>query len=436
MKPTVNLRGSPDTSQCPPLSLLALLGLGAALVAGAALRFGYSQDIEYKADQEWTFRKTQTTGRSEPWSWVGMPSSFGIPNPGFSDWVFIVPARLFRISSPPSLARFVAATNFLALLLLMAFAWRWVPADEREPWLWAAALLAVNPQAVIMHRCIWLQALLPIFSLGLLVAWWHRSRPAAALAWGLVGALIGQLHMTGFLYAFAFVAWTALFDRRSARWGLWLVGSILGAVPLLPWLVASWPFTLSRPVSDGGWRYVATLPYWQLWVSEPLAVGMPYHVQPHFTDYLAEPLWSGQPTYLVYGAYLGIIAVAAALAATAGLRLLRTWPGWMAAFIGRSSPSAFAQNAALWGYGLLLTLPGVTLHPHYLTVTFPLQYVWLTRLGLVHAEQPAMRRWARGLLAVLWLLQLVLSVVFLRYIHIHQGIPDGPFGTVYGAQPR
>src|SRR5262249_60813609 len=94
--------------------------------------------------------------------------------------------------------------------------------------------------------------------------------------------------------------------------------------------------------------------------------------------------------------------------------------------------TAFTQNAALWGYGILLTVANIFIYPHYLIVTFPLTFVWLSRQALgppAGAERP--RMWARRLLAALWLLELLLTLSFLGYIHVNEGTPHFT-GTNYG----
>jgi hypothetical protein len=175
---------------------IGLIGLAAALVLGAVLRLAWAQDMEYKDDEKWTYERTQTAGRTEPWVWQGMYSSACVKNPGLSFWVFWLLARLFDAHEPTELARAVQVVNISAIVLLAAFVWRCVPEAEREPWLWAVALVAVNPLAVVFHRKIWAQSILPIFSLLFLFGWWYRQRRWGAFLWGLAGALVGQIHMT------------------------------------------------------------------------------------------------------------------------------------------------------------------------------------------------------------------------------------------------
>jgi hypothetical protein len=84
---------------------------------------------------------------------------------------------------------------------------------EREPWLWAAALVAVNPYAVLMHRKIWPPSALPVFCLMPLAGWFYRDRRWGAFAWGLGGMLAAQIHVGGLFFFAGLSAWTLVAPR-------------------------------------------------------------------------------------------------------------------------------------------------------------------------------------------------------------------------------
>jgi hypothetical protein len=178
-----------------------VIGLILALAAGAVLRLIWGADIEYKADEAWTFRRTQEVGRTEPFPYVGTLTSQGFRNPGLSIWVFLVLGKLFTVTDPVALARAVQVLNVAALILLVGFALRFVPRGEREPWLWGIALAAVNPLAVLCQRKIWPPSVLPILTVVMLVGWYRRDRRWGSFVWGFVGACVGQVHMAGFFLA-------------------------------------------------------------------------------------------------------------------------------------------------------------------------------------------------------------------------------------------
>src|SRR5580658_4871515 len=133
-----------------------------ALAAGVALRLIYPLDIEWKADEQWSFFHAKAMLATGVWPPQGMPSSVGPPNPGLSLWVFTGLMALFGVRSPPDLAHAVSALNIAALVLFAAFALTQPGKGRREPWLWALALWAVNPAAVMLERKIWPPSVLPI----------------------------------------------------------------------------------------------------------------------------------------------------------------------------------------------------------------------------------------------------------------------------------
>ncbi len=422
--PALSLR---DKGQFWPCSAGVLLGLVGVLGLGAVLRLVWPGDIEYKGDESWTYERVREVKAGAPWPRLGMPSSQGAFNPGLSVWAFVALGQVVDLEGPADLARVVQWLNVLALFGLVLFAWRVAPAGEREIWLWATALVAVNPLAVLSHRKIWPPCLFPPLVLLFLFCWWHRQRRWPALGWGLLGALLGQIHIPGFFFAGGFVLWAGLFDRRGVAWKSWLLGSVLGILPLLAWLRYLATEAVFLPRDPGAWQHLFEGRFWLRWVKEPLGFGLEYSLGQDFGDFLRQPLWAGQPTWLVLGLHL--------LAALLGLLiLLRALDSWRRQRDPEprpaSSPTAFTQNAALWGYGLLITLSSFPIHRHYMIVLFPLQFIWLARLALGERTRIAL---GRGLLAALVVVQGLLSIQFLGYIHDRQQI-NGDFGTTYAFQ--
>jgi hypothetical protein len=90
--------------------------------------------------------------------------------------------------------------------------------------------------------------------------------------------------------------------------------------------------------------------------------------------------------------------------------------------------TGLAVNTAFLLMGLLMTLACITVCRHYLIVTFPLEWVWLSKLSLQDS------RWGRKRLMVLWVAQLVLTASFLVYIHVNHGDVLGDYGIPYEFQ--
>lgn len=396
--------------------------LSVALLLGIILRLSFPGDIEYKSDEKYMFEATQRIGVTESWPLLGMTSGPGIKNPGMSVWLFVVLAKITHASTPLELARAVQLLNILALLLLAFFGLRLLTEPERITWFWATAFAAVNPFAVLLQRKIWAQSTLPFFCLLFWIAWHYRHKRGGAFFWGLLGVCLGQIHMSGFFLAAGVFIWTALYDRRT-KWVASLLGSLAGVIPLIPWL----QYLTSKPAGNGfdglGLLSLQHLRFWRYWVTDSLGIGLSYSLgKPGFMDFLRYPVIGGTPTYLVAVLHAVIILIGLFILVSA----IKTGGLWKA--FKNSTETGLAVNAVLLGTGLLMSLSGFELFRHYLMVSFPLEWVWLSRIGLCDS------RWGQKCLILMGVAQLLISISFLAYIHINHGAPLGDYGTAYQFQ--
>jgi hypothetical protein len=254
------------------------------------------------------------------------------------------------------------------------------------------------------------------------IAWRYRHKKAGAFFWGLLGICLGQIHMSGFFLAGGVFLWTA-FRGRLGRWGYWLMGSLAGSIPLIPWL----RYMAAQPGTGFHWKsllWILYPKYWAYWVTDSLGVGHTYSLKTkQFLDFLRYPLVDGRGTYLVGVLHLvlitaGILILVSAKKARAFSRGLRD-----------SSETGLAVNSLLLAMGILLSLARVEIFRHYLIATFPLEWVWLSRLSLVHLKL------GRRYLMVIWTAQLLVTTAFLFYIHLHHGDAAGDYGIAYQFQP-
>jgi hypothetical protein len=425
-----------DVAKVPAAPRWWLVGLVLALALGAVLRLAWVMDIEYKGDEEWTFSQAREVEQGGPWPRFGMPASAGPLNPGPSVWAFVLLGKVTGCDDPTALARGVQVLSLAALLSLAAFAVLLVPPGEREPWLWAVALASVNPTTVLLNRKIWPPSVLPLLTLVMLAGWWRRDRRWGAFLWGLVGALLGQIHMAGFFFAAGFALWAALFDRRRVAWLGWLLGSSLGALPMLPWL----SYLLTEYHSSGPshvyWVHLLEFKFWVRWVMQALGFGLEYSLDKEYATFLRYPLVNGRPTYFAWGAARAAMLAGLFLLGRAAWRLWQDRRRLPALVRGKDSQTAFTLSAALWGFGGLLTVSSVYMQRHYLAVAFPLTFVWLARLALPAAGRPSGLNWGRAVLLGLCLSQAVLTATFLDYVHANQGSRHGDYGTTYAASLR
>lgn len=414
---------------------LAACALIAVLIAGCALRLSYPADIEFKADERWSFEETQTVLAGGPWPSLGLPTSAGGRQPGLSILILIGLAWIGGAHTPPELARAVEVTNCLALFALVLFAWTSIERGRREAWLWAAALWAANPIAVTYERKIWPQSVLPLFAVGLIAVWWHRRRWVASLAFGVIAALMGQIHVLAALMALALVAWGVLEERRSFRWSAVLLGGVIGSLSAIPWF-------LSIFHRGGGlatqWRLLPLFYFYPRWALQPFGFSMAYALgDRQLLAFQRWPVIGGVPTFVSGVAHAALGAVMVLVFARAAISLRRSWTLDVGAGLVGRDPTGVLIRAALWGYGGLLTLftlTGAGIERHYMIVIAPVMALWVARTAALPGGGRHDRT-ARVLLAVSCAGQLLVSALVLSYIH-HIQVFNAAYGATWAAQQK
>jgi hypothetical protein len=391
----------------------------AALVIGAFLRLVWPDDIHFLGDESWTF----THVRDGSWEPLGMPSSRGLKNAGMSLWAFIVLGKIGGASTPAGLTRCVAMLGFLAHALLLVIPLRLVPDEkDREAWLWAIILAVTNPILLFLERKIWAQSVLPIFMTGIIIAWMRRDTRGGAFAWGALGAVIGQIHMAGFFFTPSLVVWTKLFSKeKKTSWVAWFIGSALGALPAIPWLLY---LVHDRPPATGSpWWLRFRLEFYQYFLSDPFSLSGEYLLGKDILQAMRWPVIGGHATWLVLVAH-GVLAVAAVVLAWRALRAL--WESRRVLFSKRDDTSLLLA-AVLAGMGVLMTLPSISIHRHYMLATFPLQYVLVARVAL---RRPGGEKWLR----VLFVGGAIVSFGLLAFVH--DVGENAEMGKTYATQLR
>lgn len=371
--------------------------------------------MEWKGDEQLMFARAVDAAHNGVLPWLGMTSGARIVNPGFSLWPFALFARLTE--DPVAIAQWVQWSNVLAL---WAFFWlfvRAVPAESRSVWLWGLALFAISPFAVLYSRKLWAQDLLPIFGVAVLWGHFYRRTRAGAFAWGLVGALIGQVHLSGFFFAFALACATLVRDRsrgelRTTRWTYWIAGSLVGGSILLPWASALAAGHAGHSVYH--LREVLTMNFYAQWFLNAWGLALA-GTRYGGMQFLREPIVGVHPTYLMLVAHLYLAGV--------GLWITLRWltTGLRPRFDERLT---FYVLVTLVGVGALLTLSGVRIRPHYLIVAAPFVHLWAAGIA-----------WPRKhLLASVAAAQMLVTGTFLAVVHREGGVPGADYGRSYHAQ--
>ncbi|MEY4578637.1 MAG: hypothetical protein RL701_3340 [Pseudomonadota bacterium] len=383
------------------------------IAAGSALRVLWPLDMEWKYDEKWMFAAALRIARGQDaWPWVGMPSGVSLRNPGLSIWPFALLAR--GSADPVVMAQAIQWLNVLGLWGLAAWVVRTWPRADRSLGLWSVALFAVSPLAVLFSRKIWAQDLLIVLLVPWLWAQRKRTTFAGAALWGVFGALLGQLHMSGFFAAAALVFATLAFDRRSFPWLPWLLGSIVGALPLIPWLLAV--------LGDAGPGVAtgASLPTWHFFphaLRHAFGLGLEYPLGRDYRVFLRGPDAACVHTHLNAAARYGLLALLAAgvIQQLVRRRKQRTWH--------LPEPvKLYGLTALLMGF--LLKTARVHVFAHYLIVLGPIFHI--VAVWLLFPQ--------RAVVLAACTLQAFLSLNFLWFVHTHDGAPEADYGPSYRAQ--
>ena len=379
------------------------------MILGTLLRVMWPLDMEWKFDEKWMFAKGVAIAQGrDAWPWVGMPSGVGMRNPGMSIWPFALIA--YVADTPIGMNTVIQWLNALGLWAFALWVHKTWPKEHRALGMWGLALYAVTPLAVLFSRKIWAQDVLVLLVVPWL--WGHRARQSwwGAGAWGLCGALLGQIHMSGFFAAAALLLVTCAQDRLRWSVGGWLVGSVLGSLTLLPWI----QYVLSpesRGASQAGFSpayFIQALRHaWGLSLEYPL--GRSYHTL------LRGPLIAGIETQL-------------AQLARYGLLLLLTWGLIARALDGkqllRLPEVVYTYAGCAACTGLLMIAARVQVYEHYLIVLGPMLHI--TAAWLLFKRRAAV--------LLLCTLQAFLTVCFMLFIHARGGAAEADYGKTYRTQ--
>jgi hypothetical protein len=396
-----------------------------ALAAGIVFRLMLPGDIEFHGDEKFSFDHVMTVLNGGPWPTRGMVMSIGGWNAGMSVWVFVVLGLLVRPETPPDLAHAVQLLNIAALIAFLAFVVSAIPRRQREPWLWALALWAVNPLAVIYERKIWPPSVLPIFFVAMLFGWWYRRHWLGSFLFALVAILAGQIHPTAAFFGAAVLGWTLFDDRRAFRVSGLIAGAALGGLPALSWITEYLGDANKLHKLGPPW-----LSFYGQWFTEPFGFGADYMLGPmEFPRFLGWPELAGRPTYVVLILHVVLGGLAIGLLASAAVRLYRSGmfrDRWL--LLGETAGGRLVR-AAFFGFGTMLTLltvRGGGLYPHYLIVIAPVMTLWVA-LTAAFAEGGTLAIRGRALLSALCVCDALIVLLLFSYIDM-KGDIHGEFG--------
>ena len=397
------------------------------IFVGCVLRLIWVEDMEYKYDEWWMYHHAMLASQEGIWQTVGMKSGAGIINPGLSVWVFSIIG--FFVETPLGMARGIQVVNVIALLGFIFFIKKSLKGEEQSQWYWAMALLAANPLYILFSRKIWAQDVLPIFCLLFIVGHFYRQKKWGAFLWGIVGAMLGQIHMSGFFYAFGFFLLSTVFDFKKKikwYWQYWFVGSVIGSIGLLPWI---YEMIYNRAASSTSFANVYKFDFFLYSFIDPLGLNTMYSLRDDFWEFIQMPFVASTPTYLVAVGHVILVGVALKLLQHVFFTIkkingLRKEKKLVDRLLFKSNSTEFYLLGTLFSLGILMGFSGVKIRPHYLIIAYPFIFLYIVKLLFSHKK----------ILALLIAVQLFISICLFTFIHHNGGAENGDYGKAYHLQ--
>ncbi|MFZ4401029.1 MAG: hypothetical protein ACOYO1_13410 [Bacteroidales bacterium] len=394
------------------------------VLAGIFLRILWVNDMEWKGDERIMYKAAVKIAETGELPATGMKSGGGIENPGLSMWVFGFIAKF--TTDPVKMVSIVTFSNIIALLGFLILALKKFKADDREIWLWGIALAAVSPMAILFSRKLWAQDILPMLTFLIILGHQYRHKPWGAFIWGFIGAIVGQIHMSGFFFAFGLFAFTAGYDYKNklkSNWIFWILGSAIGAIGLIPWILYFVHHTGDSTLSI---LHIFQFNFFIYWFIDPTGLNITYTLRESIYQYISYPWVNGINTYLVALIHIGLVVIAGFVIIGIVKLTKKTYflfrnHKLIKEIIEIKESNTFYLLAILLGLGIVMTLSCIWIQPHYLIIAFPFPYIFVMRM-----LYPNFR-----LMMAALILQLLLSITFLGFIHQTQGTTNSDYCKTY-----
>lgn len=384
------------------------------LFLACALRFLWAGDMEWKADELLMHQMAKQASDSGSLPWIGMKSGIGLANAGFSIWPFVL---FYKISSDPvNMVRMVMLCNVLALLLFWYCAGK---LDEDKRVMQFGILLAgVNILMVLFSRKLWAQDLMPLFVASMWFLQLRRKGMVFLFLWGLVSALSGQLHMSGFFFAFGLFFGTCLTRGINIKQaGIFILGFLVGLLPALPWLQTLFAGSAG---SDANAVNILKFEFFLHAVVDPLGINAQYSLGSDLMQFAKFPRIGSIPLFLPVLAVLAVVVFFVS-GIVARIREKFQFPG-MAKLLQR--PLVFYLFSMVLVPGILLTLSGSPIRSHYLIAAAPFLHAGFAWIWLGAGKK------------AIWVVvfsQLAITLLFLFFVHNSTHI-HGDYGTPFRHQ--
>lgn len=377
------------------------------LALGIVLRLIWPWDMEWKADEKLMFSMAQDAVQSSKLPYLGMDSGVGLKNAGFSVWPFA--AFYMLATTPVGMTFIVMLVNALALGIMFHNARQMQ--SHKEVFLAGTVLVSVNVLMVIFSRKLWAQDVMPIFTAMIWFLHLKRERLWTFFFLGVLSALAGQLHISGFFYAFGlFAAMMMAKQFKLKSLALYGMGFLIGILPALHWIQS---LILGGHTSNTSGSNIFKFEYFLHAAIDPLGINLKYS--------LGDELIPMVKHLYFLPLVAGMIIVAATVYSI--IVYLRSQP-FMSARLKWNNPIFFYGMAFVLIPGLLLTFSGSPIRSHYLIGAAPFLQIMFAKLWLKAGKK---------VLFMVMISQLILSVLFLWYVH-HSTMINGDYGVPFKHQ--
>ena len=397
------------------------------ILLGLLMRLIWTTDMEWKGDETYMFTTAHESIDKGIFPNVGMESGGGLVNPGLSVGIFEAIASF--TNDPIAMGRVVEISNIIAILSFLIFVLYKIELKEKEVWFLGIVLASISPLAVLFSRKIWAQDMLPIFSFIIILTNFYRNKKSCAFLWGLFGAIIGQIHMSGFFFAFGLFVFTIIHDRYNKinfKWAYWLAGSAIGSITLIPWI----SFIIHNPqMSKASFWHIFQFNFYLYWFLDSFGLNIYYSLRKDFWLFIKEPVFGGIPTYLVAVAHLFLVFISFIFLNkilkyfVKIYQLIKQKKLLENLFIGISI-TKFYLLSILLGLGIFMTLSGTTIYQHYIICAFPFTYIFFVKIFKDNKK----------IIYSVIIAQLIISASFLTFIHKNNGAENGNYGKAYHTQ--
>jgi hypothetical protein len=378
------------------------------LCIAVILRLIWANDMEWKADEVLMYNMAKEAAETGSLPWVGMKSGIGLANAGFSIWPFVL---FYKISSNPlNMVRMVMWSNVFALLLMWYCASRLQ--QGKRVMQFGVLLTGVNVLMVLFSRKIWAQDMMPVFIATMWYLQLQRKTTLVLFLWGAVSALAGQLHMSGFFFAFGLFLGSCINrDLSLKKAGIFVMGFGIGLLPAIPWLQDLFSGAAG---SDANAANILKFEFFLHAIIDPLGINAQYSLGADLKKFAA------------FGWYLPVLAVItiAALFVYSLVKAIKKKYTRKDFREMLQQPIAFYFFSMVLVPGILLTLSGSPIRSHYLIGAAPFLHA-----GFAWVWYSAGKR----LMWVVVFSQLAITVLFLFFVHQNTRI-NGDYGVPYRHQ--